>query len=250
MASGEVSRSGRSIPAENVTSMLSPENSKSIRSPGPYPGSPHIHSWLRSVISCLALTPRAAAASGALIPGLAWKYGTMFSSRTSRVDSWFMPDTACARSRARTSSRSDSGSSTTASAPYPATSRASRSVEPMSIATTSPSRPRNVIFSTTVPARRSAVARPEATQTRACTPVGASPTAFATMSRRSASSGLRTLPTGPIVVTSAPIRDNRKVRTASRSRSLPTRYHRPRSVTTPHGSTVRVLYGSIRDERC
>jgi hypothetical protein len=35
VASGEVSRSGWSIPAENVTSMVSPENSKSIRSPGP-----------------------------------------------------------------------------------------------------------------------------------------------------------------------------------------------------------------------
>ena len=35
VASGEVSRSGWSMPAENVTSMVSPENSKSIRSPGP-----------------------------------------------------------------------------------------------------------------------------------------------------------------------------------------------------------------------
>ena len=35
VASGEVSRSGWSMPAEKVTSMVSPENSKSIRSPGP-----------------------------------------------------------------------------------------------------------------------------------------------------------------------------------------------------------------------
>ena len=35
VASGEVSCSGVSIPAENVTSMVSPVNSKSIRSPGP-----------------------------------------------------------------------------------------------------------------------------------------------------------------------------------------------------------------------
>ena len=35
VASGEVSRSGRSMPAEKMTSMVSPENSKSIRSPGP-----------------------------------------------------------------------------------------------------------------------------------------------------------------------------------------------------------------------
>jgi hypothetical protein len=34
VASGEVRRSGWSIPAENVTSMVSPVNSKSIRSPG------------------------------------------------------------------------------------------------------------------------------------------------------------------------------------------------------------------------
>ncbi|WP_230465257.1 hypothetical protein [Nocardia seriolae] len=32
-------------------------------------------------------TPSSAAASAALIPGLAWKYGTMFSSRARRVDS-------------------------------------------------------------------------------------------------------------------------------------------------------------------
>ena len=43
VASVEVSRSGRSMPAENVTSMLSSENERSIKSPGPYPGSPHIH---------------------------------------------------------------------------------------------------------------------------------------------------------------------------------------------------------------
>ena len=35
VASGDVSRSGWSMPAVNVTSMVSPENSKSIRSPGP-----------------------------------------------------------------------------------------------------------------------------------------------------------------------------------------------------------------------
>ena len=35
VASGEVSRSGSSMPAENVTLMVSPENSKSMRSPGP-----------------------------------------------------------------------------------------------------------------------------------------------------------------------------------------------------------------------
>ena len=46
---------------------------------------------------------------------------------------------------------------------------------------------------------------------------------------------------GPIGVTSAPIRESRKVRVASRSRSWPTRYQRPFSVTTPHGSTVRVV---------
>ncbi len=34
VASGEVSLSGRSMPAENVTSMVSPENWKSMRSPG------------------------------------------------------------------------------------------------------------------------------------------------------------------------------------------------------------------------
>lgn len=35
VASGEVSRSGASTPAVKVTLMVSPENSKSIRSPGP-----------------------------------------------------------------------------------------------------------------------------------------------------------------------------------------------------------------------
>ena len=51
--------------------------------------------------------------------GLAWKYGTMLSSRTSRVDtgSSDLALPACARSRSSTSSRSDAGSSTTASAP-------------------------------------------------------------------------------------------------------------------------------------
>ena len=34
VASGDVSLSGLSMPAENVTSMVSPENSKSMRSPG------------------------------------------------------------------------------------------------------------------------------------------------------------------------------------------------------------------------
>ncbi|SHY83269.1 Uncharacterised protein [Mycobacteroides abscessus subsp. abscessus] len=90
VASGEVRRSGRSMPAEKVTSMLSSEKDRSIRSPGPYPGSPHIHSWFRSAISCLVVTPRSAAASAALIPGLAWKYGTMFSSRVSLFDSSVM----------------------------------------------------------------------------------------------------------------------------------------------------------------
>ena len=33
--SGDVSRSGWSMPAVNVTSIVSPENSKSMRSPGP-----------------------------------------------------------------------------------------------------------------------------------------------------------------------------------------------------------------------
>ena len=41
-----------------------------------------------------------------------------------------------------------------------------------------------------------------------------------------------------------------EVRVSSRSRSWPTRYQRPFSVTTPHGSTVRVVYGSARDGRC
>ena len=35
VASGDVSRSGWSMPAVNVTSIVSPENSKSMRSPGP-----------------------------------------------------------------------------------------------------------------------------------------------------------------------------------------------------------------------
>lgn len=35
VASVEVRRSGRSMPAEKVTSMLSSENDRSIRSPGP-----------------------------------------------------------------------------------------------------------------------------------------------------------------------------------------------------------------------
>ncbi|CKR73197.1 Uncharacterised protein [Mycobacterium tuberculosis] len=34
VASGDVSFNGRSMPAENVTSMVSPQNSKSMRSPG------------------------------------------------------------------------------------------------------------------------------------------------------------------------------------------------------------------------
>src|ERR1700682_4420174 len=58
-------------------------------------------------------------------------------NRTHTVTSSLWP--AWARSRASTSSRSDGGSSTTASAPYPAISRASRSVIPMSSVISSPS---------------------------------------------------------------------------------------------------------------
>ena len=73
VASIEVSRSGRSMPAVKVTPMLSSEMDRSMRSPGPYPGSPHIHNWFRSLSSCFGVTPRSAAASAALIPGLATK---------------------------------------------------------------------------------------------------------------------------------------------------------------------------------
>ncbi|SKT86891.1 Uncharacterised protein [Mycobacteroides abscessus subsp. abscessus] len=79
---------------------------------------------------------------------------------------------------------------------------------------------------------------------------GPSPTAAATMARRSAPSGRRIVPGFSILVTSSPIRERRKVRVASRSRSCPTRYQRPLSVITPQGSTVRVTYGSVREGRC
>ena len=104
---------------------------------------------------------------------------------------------------------------------------------------TSPARPPIVREPFDVPVRRSAVARPSATHTVAVTPLGASPMAFSTMARRSTPSGRVTDPAGPTVCTPASMRDNRNVRVALRSRSWPTRYHRPRAVTTPHGSTVR-----------
>lgn len=75
-------------------------------------------------------------------------------------------------------------------------------------------------------------------------------TVWATILRRSTPSGTVTAPGGPIGVTPGPIRDSRKVRVASRSRSWPTKYQRPFWVTTPQGSTLRVAYGSARDGRC
>ena len=48
-----------------------------------------------------------------------------------------------------------------------------------------------------------------------------------------------TAPVRPVGVTGSRIRDTRNERGASRSRSCPTRYQRPRQDTTPHGSTVR-----------
>ncbi|SHX26660.1 Uncharacterised protein [Mycobacteroides abscessus subsp. abscessus] len=92
VASGEVSRSARSMPAEKITSMVSPSKSRSISSPGPPPGSPQTKSCQRSASNCFRVTPRSAAALVWLTRGLAWKYGTMFNSRTRRVDTLLMRD--------------------------------------------------------------------------------------------------------------------------------------------------------------
>src|SRR5262249_13863500 len=67
-----------------LTEIVSPSKDRSIRSPGPYPGSPHIHSSSRSLRSCFADTPKSAAASSIGMPGRAIRYGTSANSRGSR----------------------------------------------------------------------------------------------------------------------------------------------------------------------
>ena len=120
----------------------------------------------------------------------------------------------------------------------------------MSSVSSSPARRPRVRALPAVARRRKVVALPSATHTVACPAAGRAPTTPSTISRRSSPSGLLTAPGSPIGVTSAPIRESRNVRTASRSRSRPTKYQRPLSVTTPHGSTVRRTYGSVLDGRC
>ena len=70
-ASSTVSRSGRVTPAGSSRVIVSPSNSTSMRSPGPWPGSPHTQSRSRSLRSRSSVTPKTAAASLTRTPGRA-----------------------------------------------------------------------------------------------------------------------------------------------------------------------------------
>ena len=74
-ASSAVSRSGRDMPASKITDTVSPSKDRSIRSPGPWPGSPHIHSSCRSRRSWASVTPKSAAACADADPGLRLQVG-------------------------------------------------------------------------------------------------------------------------------------------------------------------------------
>ena len=70
-----------------------------------------------------------------------------------------------------------------------------------------------------------------------------------TISRTSVPSGMVTLPGGPTSLTGPEMRFIRKTRGAPRSLSCPATYQRPRLLTTPHGSRVRLVTSDLPPAR-
>lgn len=69
LASSTPSRSGRAMVSALSMTISPPSHDTSIRSPGVWPGSPHIHTSCRSSMSCFSLSPKIFATSGTWAPG-------------------------------------------------------------------------------------------------------------------------------------------------------------------------------------
>jgi hypothetical protein len=144
---------------------------------------------------------------------------------------------ACARSRRITASRTSTGSSTTAPLPCRATRSAIHSGSSYPISATSQSDPRSP-GSIRAAILRNQVPCPRRTRTRA-KPVELRRLGGHHVLDQVDAGGHLDRALGPAGLTAPSTLDSRKQRGAPRSRSWPTRYHRPRQDTTPHGSTSR-----------
>ena len=230
VASGEVSRSGRSMPAEKITSMVSPgerqvdQVARAVTRQAAHPQLVQVGEQL------LAGHPEFGRRLGVADPWVGLEIGHHVQQPhqagrdVAHRQSTPLPVRVAARARCR------------AAIPDPAPRRRRRSRR-----SRGPAGPRADVHSTVrrrrghrvlahrpAAGRRSAVARPSATHTRACSPAGLDDRAVHDVTQVDAlGPGDRTDSARPRV-TPSPMRDTRKVRGALRSRSCPTTYQRPR----------------------
>src|SRR3954451_4154497 len=153
---------------------------------------------------------------------------------------------ATVRSRHSTPSSTSPGPSTTASGPYDAISSAS--TDESAYGTCSRSQPSS--YGSMAFARRRRLTQDPVRARTFASDVGLGGASSDTSDLRSVPSGTLNAAGSPTVFTSPVIRDSRNIRVASRSRSLPTTYHRPCQDTMPHGSSVRVIGSDAPLRKC